>query len=283
MHFKIAAELNYTTRGPSTLILNVHALRGASQQVTEEKFLVTPPTRCDEFSIKHGHNRFVRLETGRNREIRVEYSATVEVNHTLVPVKDLMAVPVSNLDPSAITFLFPSRYCQSDKLGRLAYSKFGAIKHPYRKVVAIADWIFDNIEYLPGSTNSQTSAYDTVTERAGVCRDFAHLGIALCRALTIPARYFTGYACQLEPADFHACFEAFIGGRWLLFDPTRLAPLNGIVRIAVGRDAADAAVATMFGPARSSSLSVKCDALDTNFTPLHHSQLVSKGLCLDPA
>ena len=109
------------------------------------------------------------------------------------------------------------------------------------------EWIHDNVEYVRGSTNSGTSAYDTVTQRVGVCRDFAHLGIALCRALNIPARYFTGYAYELEPPDFHACFECYIGGEWMVFDATRLAHLNGLVRIASGRDAADTAVASIFG------------------------------------
>src|SRR4026209_2982055 len=107
-----------------------------------------------------------------------------------------------------------------------------------------------------------TSAFDTVTQRTGVCRDFSHLAIALCRALSIPARYFSGYAYQLDPPDFHACFEAFIGGRWSLFDPTRLAPLNGLVRIAMGRDAADASIATIFGRMLCTAMSVRCELLD---------------------
>ena len=119
-------------------------------------------------------------------------------------------------------------------------------------MTAITDWIHDNVEYVRGSTNSETSAYDTVTQRVGVCRDFAHLGIALCRALNIPARYFTGYAYELEPPDIHACFECYIGGTWMVFDATRLAHLNGLVRIAAGRDAADTAVASVFGAARCS-------------------------------
>jgi transglutaminase-like putative cysteine protease len=135
-------------------------------------------------------------------------------------------------------------------------------------VVAITDWIYENVEYLSGSTSSQTSAYDTVTERAGVCRDFAHLGIALCRALTIPARYFTGYAYQLNPPDFHACFEAYIGGQWLIFDATRLAPLNGLVKIAAGRDAADASVASIFGSVTSKNVQVACQVLEKGFVPL---------------
>ncbi len=282
MRFRVASKLKYSVLGKGTLIFSVHALRSPSQTITDEKLLVTPPATCDEFNIQPGHNRFVRVEAGAGPEINIEYHAIVEAGHFLVPMKKLLAVPVGKLDPEALSFLFPSRYCQSDKLGRLAYQKFGSIRHPFRKVVAISDWIFENIEYVRGSTDSQTSAYDTVTERAGVCRDFAHLGIALCRALSIPARYLTGYAYQLEPPDFHACFEAYIGGRWLLFDPTRLVPLNGIVRIASGRDAADAAVATLFGPIRSKSMSVSCEAIDEGFEPINRQQLDNHGICLDP-
>jgi transglutaminase-like putative cysteine protease len=91
-------------------------------------------------------------------------------------------------------------------------------------------------------------AFDTVTERVGVCRDFAHLGIAFCRALNIPARFAAGYAYQLNPPDFHAYFEAFLGDRWYLFDPTRLVAKDGLIRIGTGRDAADISFATIFGP-----------------------------------
>ncbi len=125
-------------------------------------------------------------------------------------------------------------------------------------MVAICDWIHANVEYLRGSTDSMTSAFDTVTQRTGVCRDFSHLGIALCRALNIPARYFAGYAYELEPPDFHACFECFIGGSWTVFDATQLAHLNGLVRIGTGRDAADAAVASIFGSATCRKMVVSC-------------------------
>ncbi len=251
MRFNVASELSYAVDGPSTVILNVHVLRNNTQMISEESFVVEPKVRCEEFVTDQGQNRFVRIETGSVQALKVTYRATVDTNIECIRADKLMAVPVSKIDRNVIPFIYPSRYCQSDKLGRLAYRKFGDFKHPFQKVTAISDWIFKNVQYLSGSTNSQTSAYDTVTERAGVCRDFAHLGIALCRALNIPARYFTGYAHQLQPPDFHACFEAYMGDRWLLFDPTRLVPLNGLVRIASGRDAADASIATIFGPTRS--------------------------------
>ena len=146
-----------------------------------------------------------------------------------------------------LAYLYPSRYCQSDLLFGLAASEFGNLKPGYSRVNIICDWIYDRVKYLYGSTNSETSALDTATERAGVCRDFAHLGIAFCRALNIPARFISAYAYNLNPPDFHACFEAYLGHRWYLFDPTKLVPLTGIIRISTGRDAADVSFATLFG------------------------------------
>ena len=139
--------------------------------------------------------------------------------------------------------------------------KFGNFSPGFSRVTAICNYIYDNITYERGSSGTQTSAFDTVTERAGVCRDFAHLGIAFCRALGIPARFVTGYAYGLEPPDFHACFEAFLGAdaasaRWYFFDATRLAPQTGYVRIGSGRDAADVSFATLFGPVQFNSMEI---------------------------
>jgi transglutaminase-like putative cysteine protease len=281
MHFQIASELHYEGLQNSTLILNVHALRTPSQTIIEENFHVEPRVRCEEFLSATGENRFVRLETGKAKALTIRYTARVETHVRTVRQKDITAVPVAHLDRAVIPYLFPSRYCQSDRLGRLAWNKFGKIKHPYDRVRAITEWIHENVEYLRGSTDSETSAFDTVTQRAGVCRDFAHLGIALCRALSIPARYFTGYAYQLQPPDFHACFEAYIGDRWFIFDATRLAPLNGLVRIATGRDAADASVATIFGRSRCTKIAVSCEVLEENFKPWTHRQVVNQGMSLE--
>jgi transglutaminase-like putative cysteine protease len=166
-------------------------------------------------------------------------------------------------------------------LSRLAWDLFGTIENPHEKVLAICDWIHANVEYLRGSTNSLTSAFDTVTQRTGVCRDFSHLGIALCRALNIPARYLSAYAYELEPPDFHACFECFIGGAWTVFDATQLAHLNGLVRIGTGRDAADAAVASIFGSVRSTKMVVTCELAEGQaFTPIDRKHLSRGGVAL---
>lgn len=213
-------------------------------------------------------NRFDRLRIVRDQEIGISYHAEVEVNYSFLNPDPLRKVSPANLSQAQIPFLFPSRYCQSDLLGRFAWQKFGGVADPFDQVREIVDWIHENIQYVRGTTTSATSAYDTVTQCAGVCRDFAHLGIALCRALTIPARYFTGYAYSLDPPDFHACFEAYIGGRWILFDATRLVPLNGLVSIGVGRDAADVSVCTVFGNAQLISQHVLCNVKHPDFQPL---------------
>jgi transglutaminase-like putative cysteine protease len=281
MRFKVSSTLRYTVQKPATLIVNVHAMRAPSQTIVEEQFSVEPWGKVEELSAGAGENRFVRIETGRARRLLIKYRAVVDVQHHMVTSAHLDKVSVGKMDPALISYLFPSRYCQSDQLGRLAWGKFGGIRNTYEKVIAVADWVNRNVEYLRGCTNASTAAYDTVIQRAGVCRDFAHLGIALCRALTIPARYFTAYACGLKPPDFHAMFEAYIGNRWILFDATRLVPLNGVVRIGTGRDAADAAVATIFGRVVCTEMTVSCEAAERGFKPLTPRQLTRRGLSLD--
>jgi transglutaminase-like putative cysteine protease len=284
MLFHVSCDLEYTAHFPSTLILNVHAQHNASQTILDERFLVRPRLRISEFTPDGGDSRFIRLNTGRHKKVAISYSAAVDCHFQVYSAGAVEATPVAALSGSTIPFLFPSRYCQSDRLSRLAWDLFGGIENPHEKVVAISDWIHENVEYLRGSTDSITSAYDTVTQRTGVCRDFAHLAIALCRASNIPARYFSGYAYQLEPPDFHACFECFIGGSWVVFDATRLAHLNGLVRIGMGRDAADAAVASIFGSASCTRIKVGCELGDgQKFVSVGRKQLRRRGVALAPS
>jgi transglutaminase-like putative cysteine protease len=278
MKFEVKANLQYYIHSPSTLIVNIHALRTPHQSVLQETFTLEPYMKVEELISGHGENRFIRIEIPFETEVNMSYSATVDNSFKLTDHKRQVQVPVSQLNPDVFPYLYPSRYCQSDKLFRLANNKFGNIENPYLKVTALTDWIYNNVEYLSGSTDWQTSAYDTVTERAGVCRDFAHLGIALCRALTIPARYFTGYAYQLQPPDFHGCFEAYLGGEWVIFDATKLAPLNGMVKIATGRDAADTAIANIFGKVTCNAISVSVGIQEDHFHPYQYEPSEMKGL-----
>lgn len=282
MRFQVSCRLEYEVSFPSTLILNIHAQRNSAQSILKETFSVDPRLKVEEFTADGNANRFIRLETSRKKRLAISYDATVDCEHQVIAANKIDYTPVIEMHRKAIPFLFPSRYCQSDRLARLAWDIFGKIDNPYEKVVAIVDWIYENVEYVRGSTNSETSAYDTVTQRTGVCRDFAHLGIALCRALNISARYFSGYAYELEPPDFHACFEAYIGGQWLIFDATRLAHLNGVVRVGNGRDAAEAAVASIFGRVNCTLMKVDCQLVPgQSYVPLDRKHIARKAVSLE--
>lgn len=280
MTFEIFSELQYEVYFPTTFIFSIQASRSNSQVIIEENLITTPMLTPEEISGADGESRFIRLNVNGNTNFSISYQAKVDIDYNTIHQRKLSeTVPVNNLDADVMQYIFPSRYCQSDKLQKLASKEFGNVETAYGKVAAITEWIYKNVEYVTGTTNSSTSAHDTLTERVGVCRDFAHLGIALCRALTIPARYFTGYAYNLKPQDFHACFEAYIGGEWIFFDPTKLVPVNGLVKIANGRDAADAAVASIFGKASSTSVKVTCECKDPAFKPLYFTNAENqKGL-----
>lgn len=273
MKFKVNSSLSYVVNSPTTFIFNIHALKTVNQTIWEEQLLIDPPMKIEEYTSHDGSSRFVRLKVPQSTNFTIDYSAVVEMRYAIIDGGNSVdRVPIVELDSYIASFLYPSRYCQSDKLMKFSFKEFGHHTSVYNTVLAITEWIHANIEYTSGSTNSQTSAMDTIIERVGVCRDFAHLGIALCRALSIPARYFTGYAYQLNPQDFHACMEAYIDGNWIIFDSTKLAPLNGLVKIATGRDAADSAVASIFGNASGTSLSVNCEVLDGSFVPFTNTE-----------
>ncbi len=271
MKFSVNSSLSYIVNSPTTFIFNIHAINTSNQTVLEEKLEIDPYINTEVFTSHDASSKFLRLKIEEAGNFSISYAAVVDMYYNIIDESHAAnKVSVVKLDSYIASFLYPSRYCQSDRLMKFSFKMFGHYKSVYDKVLAITDWIYDNIEYTSGSTNSQTSAMDTITERVGVCRDFSHLGIAFCRALSIPARYFTGYAYQLKPQDFHACFEAYIDGNWIIFDSTKLAPLNGLIKIANGRDAADSAVASYFGNAVGTSINVDCQILDDNFEPFKY-------------
>lgn len=266
MTFNIYSELSYEVFSPTTFIFNIQAARSANQVIIEESLCITPNIAYEEFNLDNVDARFIRLFVNRGVFFTISYKALVDVSYMTIPdAPGIKPIATFKLDKEVIPFLFPSRHCQSDKLRKLAIKQFGNIQNEYFKVLAINEWIFKNIDYITGATDSGTSAYDSLIQREGVCKDFAHLGIALCRAVDIPARYFTGYASNLNPPDFHACFEAYIGGHWLFFDPTKLVPINGLVKIANSKDAGDAAVASFFGNTNCTYMNVWCNPVDADF------------------
>ncbi len=273
MYFRIHCELDYALQGPATFLFALRCLQTGGQSVLSESLVFSPFVDVEEFSLTGGMNRFSRIQTWNPGLIKICYQAQVTTSFRIVPASSLHTTGLGNLNPDAIPFLFPSRYCQSDRLRQFALELFGHWNSSHAIATGVSDWIFENIAYVGGSSGENCSAIDTLSRRQGVCRDFAHLGIALCRALSVPARYATCYAFQLYPADFHACFEVFIDGWWYLFDPTRLAPLNGLVRIATGRDAADAAVCTTFGNPESIGSAARCECSSLDFQPITHGIL----------
>ena len=144
----------------------------------------------------------------------------------------------------------------------MATDLFGGAAPGFARVSAICDWINAHVTYQYGTSDAGTSAYDTAIQRIGVCRDFAHLGIAFCRALNIPARYVSGYCLGLDPPDFHAYFEAYLDGCWAAFDPTAPSLRPALVQVAVGRDAADCAWCTFYGYGETKFLSVEVTKTD---------------------
>lgn len=262
MKFNLSSELSYDVYAPTTFVFNIQAEASLTQKILEESITITPYIPFEEFVLDEV--RFIKLQAEAGVPFTIIYTATVEVQHTIINEETLLrSIPIIEFAPEILPYLFPSRHCQSDKLEKLANKEFGNIADDYSKVLAINSWIFNNIDYISGTTDSGTSAYDTLIQRQGVCKDFAHLGIGLCRALHIPARYFTGYAYQLYPPDFHACFEAYIGGHWIIFDSTGLVPINGLVKIANGKDAAEVAVANFFGNTFCTYMNIQCNAAET--------------------
>ena len=201
------------------------------------------------YTDPHSGNRFIRFDAAPGL-LMVNYKAEVEV-HTPDPDTALRELPVGEVPDDVFPYLMATRYCESDVLCDEIHKMFGDVAPGYGRVKAIQDWIHQNITYKPGSTNSNSTAGEVLEQRAGVCRDFAHLGITFCRALNIPARLVVGYVWFDEPPqDFHAVFEAWLGGQWVLFDATRMAPPDRLVRVGTGRDAKDVAFCTFFGPVR---------------------------------
>ncbi|MBW4699503.1 MAG: transglutaminase family protein [Aphanocapsa lilacina HA4352-LM1] len=246
MKLSVGCTLGYRCDGPTTLMLTIRPQDGGNQQVLSENFRIEPDLPKEHFEDSFG-NRTVRLRPSGGR-VQIDYQALVHLQPPFAGSwEEARQVDPGELPPEVVPYLFPSRYCQSDRMVPLANSLVGHLEPGYARIDGLCDWIYENIAYSYGTSDVHTSAPDTVIERIGVCRDFAHLGIALSRALGIPARFVAGYAFKLDPPDFHAYFETYLGGNWYLFDATRKAPREGLVRIATGRDAADTSFANLFG------------------------------------
>ena len=259
MILTVGCTLGYHIATPhAAFTFNVLANTDPNQRLVSESIVCSPdvPREIVEHS-KSGRALRCEAPTG-NFELR--YAATIEVNRPSLPTIVKPDNP-GRLPLSILTYTLPSRYCESDRFSQIAWELFGKNEDRAEQVRAICRWIDQKLTYVPGSTDSRSSAWDVWINRQGVCRDYTHLAIAFCRALSIPARYVGGYAAGLQPMDFHACFEAYLGGEWHLFDPTDDISPEHIAIISRGRDASSAALTTMFGRVTSTPIRVTCDAV----------------------
>ncbi|HKO50376.1 MAG TPA: transglutaminase family protein [Polyangiaceae bacterium] len=232
---------------------------GPGQWIVDEKYDFEPFVGATEYVDCFG-NLCQRLVAPVG-DLRLRTQVTVEVADEIAVKTGALPTAVEDLPDYTLQFLLPSRYCPSDTLEPLAREVTTKQAPGYDQVEAIRAWIREHIEYKYGVSNEHTSAADTLRDAAGVCRDFSHIGISLCRALRIPARMVVGYLFRLDPMDLHAWFEAFVDGRWYTFDATQEAARGGRIAIAYGRDAADVALITEFGPLQTKDMRVWVDKL----------------------
>lgn len=276
--FQVDCELEYAVAAQTAFVFNLAAPDDHRQRVIEECVELDPPLPWDELREPGTQNRFIRADVSPG-EFRIRYLAAVEVTAE-APETQATEVPIASLPGEAFAYLRASRYCEVEAIFNLACRLFGAMPPGYSRVAALCRWIRENIDYAIGTSTPAYSARDVLAQRVGVCRDFAHLAIAFCRALNIPARFVTGYARYADPPpDFHAVFEAFLGGHWQLFDPTELSPTRDLVRIGTGRDASEVPFATFFGAARLRRLSPQVQAA-TGGAVLARLQTPTSGILL---
>jgi transglutaminase-like putative cysteine protease len=264
---QVGCNLTYSVTKPTSFLFNVAAARTAHQIISEETLLLNPNIQYEASTLGAEAIQVYRL-TVEPCDLQLQYRANVELCPEIYDTSGIIETGYSQLPNEVLTYLNPSRYCESDRLTHFALQIFGNVEPGFSRVTAICDWINSNIDYQSGSSGESTSACDVLIQRVGVCRDYAHLAIALCRALCIPARYVSGYALALQPPDFHGFFEAYLGMRWYLFDATRMAPVEGFIRIGTGRDAADASFATIIGEAKLTNMAVWAQLTVSSPTPL---------------
>jgi transglutaminase-like putative cysteine protease len=255
MRIRVGYELIYNCpqQTPMILTLNVHYSR-ASDMVIPDHLTTTPSVPVSAYRDCFGNwcNRIV-APLGR---ILIKGDGVIyDPGKPDIVAPDALQHPVQDLPEETLVFLLGSRYCETDRLSEFAWSQFGQTVPGWPRVQTICDFAHHHITFGYENARPTKTAWEAYNERAGVCRDFAHLAVTLCRCMNIPARYCTGYLGDMgqpppySPMDFAAWFEAYLGGKWYTFDPRNLVPRIGRILIARGRDAADVALTTTFGQA----------------------------------
>lgn len=245
MKISIATELDYTFSSSSDVLLQIEAAPLPDQQLLAAHIAVS---ETPHFARVPGHQGigdriWLRVEGGR---LTVSYTATVSIGRTAGDCSALSACPPHLLPGDTIEYLMPSRYCPSDLFQNFVDAEFGGTQGGAR-ITAIHDWVAAHFTYVPGVSDASTTALESFVMRQGICRDYAHVMIALARASAIPARFASVYAPDVVPQDFHAVAEVFLDGGWHPIDATGMATPDTIATIGVGRDAADVSFLTSYG------------------------------------
>ncbi|NNC73748.1 MAG: transglutaminase domain-containing protein [Sphingomonadaceae bacterium] len=260
MRLSINAMLDYDIQGQADVLLQLEVAPDATDQhVASGKMTVSTGAELHPFPAEEGYGR--RTWTQGAGHFRADYACEAEIAREQPSLGGRSAVAYHQLPQLVVPYLWPSRYCQSDRFEPFVRTHF-ADHAGGDKILAFAEWIHDKLDYVPGASDGRTGATDTFISRQGICRDYAHLLIAFSRAAGIPARMVSAYAWDLEPQDFHAVVEVWLDDQWHLVDPSRLAPVEGLARIVVGRDATDIAFMTIFGSAQLNKQTVSVERLD---------------------
>lgn len=230
MKLQFGCELAYQIAAPTCFVSSLEAAQIASHRDLHETLTIEPPVERRTYTRPETGTRYFSFVAPQG-PLTLRYEASVDLSLMRADPASIVQVPIAEVPLKHFHYLLPSRFSPADRLADFAAREFAALPPGHSRVTAICNWIYEHIAYVRGASDAETSALDTLIARSGVCRDFAHLGIAFCRALGIPARFVSCYAYGLEPADFHAVFEAYLGGSWWLFDATRQAHLDGLVRI----------------------------------------------------
>jgi len=256
MKLSIQVALDYHIPEPTDILLQLEAAPIPEQLIETAHINVSDPEHFARVAAQDmiGERIWIRAH-GR---LTVDYRATVSINRIVSDCLQLPKVPPHRLPGETVQYLMPSRYCPSDEFETFVEEEFGGSDGGAR-VIAMRDWIQGHFTYVPGVSTSATTALETFVRRQGICRDYAHVLITLVRASGIPARIASVYALGVEPQDFHAVAEVFLGGEWHMVDATGMASEAAMAKIGVGRDAADVAFLTAFGEAVMNSQSVSVE------------------------
>ncbi|WP_146589884.1 transglutaminase-like domain-containing protein [Puniceibacterium confluentis] len=252
MTLKIDVTLDYALFGPTDCLAQIYAAETPHQKILSG-VLTTQSGMPRSTPAEEGIGE--RLWVRESNRINWRYTAEVDIDRTVEDIAGLSSDMPHDMPPEVVKYLFPSRYCPSDKFMAFVNTEFGRLQGG-AKLVAMNDFVKNNFSYVPGTSDAETSALETFVLRQGVCRDFAHMLITLARAGTIPARIVSVYALGVDPQDFHAVVEVWLQGAWHLVDPTGMAEPENMAGICVGRDATDIAFLTTYGPAELRAQSV---------------------------